>query len=159
MAETKENIYYQALKKLDNLAVDAAMDFEDSADGGVDCGEIMDITNKAFADAVNLPTNADESLTVPSLKYDIEYLEKKVEGGWRLTIDESFALMHFAKGMYKQNETLKKALTEIKNAEYHYAEGYNYDSDSIIIEGEECSPDKFQEISREALAAIGGGDE
>ncbi|MDG4974284.1 hypothetical protein OGZ44_08500 [Lactococcus lactis] len=60
--------------------------------------------------------------------------------------------------LQEQLNTAKKALTEIKNAEYHFAEGYNYDSDVIFINGQEYSPDKFQEIAHDALAAIGGVD-
>lgn len=59
----------------------------------------------------------------------------------------------------KKLATAVKALENIRDAEYQFAEGYNYDSDSVIINGEECSPDELQKIAKQTLAEIGGDDE
>lgn len=59
----------------------------------------------------------------------------------------------------KKLATAVEALENIRDAEYQFAEGYNYDSDSVIINGEECSPDELQKIAKQALAEIGGEDE
>ncbi len=59
MTETaKERIYREALDEINNLAIDVAMDFEETGIGSVDCGKIMDIVNKAFfAEANQQPSN------------------------------------------------------------------------------------------------------
>jgi hypothetical protein len=59
----------------------------------------------------------------------------------------------------KKLATAVEALENIRDAEYQFAEGYNYDSDSVIINGEECSPDELQKLAKQALAEIGGEDE
>lgn len=59
----------------------------------------------------------------------------------------------------KKLATAVEALENIRDAEYQFTEGYNYDSDSVIINGEECSPDELQKIAKQALAEIGGEDE
>ena len=64
----KERIYREALDEINNLAIDVAMDFEETGIGSVDCGKIMDIVNKAFfAEANQQPSNTDE-LSVEKLQ-------------------------------------------------------------------------------------------
>ena len=57
----KERIYREALDEINNLAIDVAMDFEETGIGSVDCGKIMDIVNKAFfAEANQQPSDTDQ---------------------------------------------------------------------------------------------------
>ncbi|WP_416453610.1 hypothetical protein QK912_10990 [Lactococcus lactis] len=64
----KERIYREALDEINNLAIDVAMDFEETGIGSVDCGKIMDIVNKAFfAEANQQPSNTDK-LSVEKLQ-------------------------------------------------------------------------------------------
>jgi hypothetical protein len=72
----KERIYLEALDEINNLAIDVAMDFEETGIGSVDCGKIMDIVNKAFfAEANQQPSNTDK-LSVEKLQ---EQLNSKVK--------------------------------------------------------------------------------
>ena len=68
----KERIYLEALDEINNLAIDVAMDFEETGIGSVDCGKIMDIVNKAFfAGARQQPSNTDK-LSVENLKKELD---------------------------------------------------------------------------------------
>ncbi|MGO2228408.1 MAG: hypothetical protein ACTH4I_05915 [Lactococcus cremoris] len=68
----KERIYLEALDEINNLAIDVAMDFEETGIGSVDCGKIMDIVNKAFfAEANQQPSNTDK-LSVEKLQEELE---------------------------------------------------------------------------------------
>ena len=68
----KERIYLEALDEINNLAIDVAMDFEETGIDSVDCGKIMDIANKAFfAEANQQPSNTDK-LSVEKLQEELE---------------------------------------------------------------------------------------
>lgn len=68
----KKRIYLEALDEINNLAIDVAMDFEETGIGSVDCGKIMDIVNKAFfAEANQQPSNTDK-LSVEKLQEELE---------------------------------------------------------------------------------------
>lgn len=69
MTETaKERIYREALDEINNLAIDVAMDFEETGIDSVDCGKIMDIAYKAFfAETNRQPVTTDEK-TVEKLQ-------------------------------------------------------------------------------------------
>ena len=68
----KERIYREALDEINNLAIDVAMDFEETGIGSVDCGKIMDIANKAFfAETNQQPSDTDE-LSVEKLQEELE---------------------------------------------------------------------------------------
>lgn len=73
MTETaKERIYREALDEINNLAIDVAMDFEETGIDSVDCGKLMDIANKAFfAEANQQPVSTDEK-TVEKLQEELE---------------------------------------------------------------------------------------
>ena len=80
----KERIYREALDELNNLAIDVAMDFEETGIGSVDCGKIMDIVNKAFfAGARQQPSNTD--------KLSVEKLQEELESCIQTLIEASVA--------------------------------------------------------------------
>ena len=85
MTETaKERIYREALDEINNLAIDVAMDFEETGIGSVDCGKIMDIANKAFfAETNRQPFTTDklsvEKLQVHLLPYSKEMVQKIID--------------------------------------------------------------------------------
>ncbi|KSU11083.1 hypothetical protein [Lactococcus lactis] len=69
MTETaKERIYREALDEINNLAIDVAMDFEETGIGSVDCGKIMDIVNKAFFAEANQQPSSTDKLSVEKLQ-------------------------------------------------------------------------------------------
>ncbi|ARE11991.1 hypothetical protein [Lactococcus lactis] len=75
----KERIYREALDEINNLAIDVAMDFEETGIGSVDCGKIMDIVNKAFfAEANQQPSNTDK-LSVEKLQEQLNTAKKYIE--------------------------------------------------------------------------------
>ncbi|TRW73847.1 hypothetical protein FNJ53_06255 [Lactococcus lactis] len=75
----KERIYREALDGINNLAIDVAMDFEETGIGSVDCGKIMDIVNKAFfAEANQQPSTTDE-LSVERLQEQLNTAKKYIE--------------------------------------------------------------------------------
>ena len=81
----KERIYLEALDEINNLAIDVAMDFEETGIGSVDCGKIMDIVNKAFfAEANQQPSNTD--------KLSVEKLQEELESCIQTLIEESAAV-------------------------------------------------------------------
>ena len=72
----KERIYREALDEINNLAIDVAMDFEETGIGSVDCGKIMDIANKAFfAETNQQPSDTDE-LSVEKLQEQLNTAKK-----------------------------------------------------------------------------------
>ena len=64
----KERIYLEALDEINNLAIDVAMDFEETGIGSVDCGKIMDIANKAFFAETNQQPSDTDKLSVEKLQ-------------------------------------------------------------------------------------------
>ncbi len=68
----KERIYLEALDEINNLAIDVAMDFEETGIGSVDCGKIMDIANKAFFAETNQQPSDTDSLSVEKLQEELE---------------------------------------------------------------------------------------
>lgn len=64
----KERIYREALDEINNLAIDVAMDFEETGIDSVDCGKIMDIANKAFFAETNQQPSDTDSLSVEKLQ-------------------------------------------------------------------------------------------
>lgn len=85
MTETaKERIYREALDEINNLAIDVAMDFEETGIDSVDCGKLMDIANKAFfAEANQQPVSTD--------KLSIEKLQEELESCIQTLIEASVA--------------------------------------------------------------------
>ncbi|MDV2632483.1 hypothetical protein RZO31_06290 [Lactococcus lactis] len=68
----KERIYLEALDEINNLAIDVAMDFEETGIGSVDCGKIMDIANKAFFAETNRQPFTTDKLSVEKLQEELE---------------------------------------------------------------------------------------
>ena len=68
----KERIYREALDEINNLAIDVAMDFEETGIGSVDCGKIMDIVNKAFFAEANQQPSSTDKLSVEKLQEELE---------------------------------------------------------------------------------------
>ncbi|WP_340641654.1 hypothetical protein, partial [Lactococcus lactis] len=68
----KERIYREALDEINNLAIDVAMDFEETGIDSVDCGKIMDIANKAFFAETNQQPSDTDSLSVEKLQEELE---------------------------------------------------------------------------------------
>ena len=68
----KERIYREALDEINNLAIDVAMDFEETGIGSVDCGKIMDIANKAFFAETNQQPSSTDKLSVEKLQKELE---------------------------------------------------------------------------------------
>ena len=77
MNETaKERIYREALDEINNLAIDVAIDFEETGIDSVDCGKLMDIANKAFfAEANQQPVSTDEK-TIEKLQEQLNTAKK-----------------------------------------------------------------------------------
>ncbi|MCT3109546.1 hypothetical protein EFO15_13265 [Lactococcus lactis] len=72
----KERIYREALDEINNLAIDVAMDFEETGIDSVDCGKIMDIANKAFFAETNQQPSDTDKLSVEKLQEQL-YTAKK----------------------------------------------------------------------------------
>ena len=68
----KERIYLEALDEINNLAIDVAMDFEETGIDSVDCGKIMDIANKAFFAETNQQPSDTDNLSVEKLQEELE---------------------------------------------------------------------------------------
>ncbi|MDN6012028.1 MAG: hypothetical protein L0I37_13395 [Lactococcus lactis] len=85
MTETaKERIYREALDEINNLAIDVAMDFEETGIGSVDCGKIMDIANKAFFAETNRQPFTTDKLSVEKLQEQLNTAKKaltEIAGG------------------------------------------------------------------------------
>ena len=132
----KERIYLEALDEINNLAIDVAMDFEETGIGSVDCGKIMDIVNKAFFAGARQQSSTTDKLSVEKLQ------EIRVE---ELKDFNSKILQAELKNqkLQEQLNTAKKALTEIDRSRY----------------GMQFRRDRNPNVARQALAAIGGDDE
>ncbi|WP_260316248.1 hypothetical protein, partial [Lactococcus lactis] len=72
----KERIYREALDEINNLAIDVAMDFEETGIDSVDCGKIMDIANKAFFAETNQQPSDTDSLSVEKLQEQLNTAKK-----------------------------------------------------------------------------------
>ncbi|WP_336270768.1 hypothetical protein [Lactococcus lactis] len=72
----KERIYREALDEINNLAIDVAMDFEETGIGSVDCGKIMDIVNKAFFAEANQQPSSTDKLSVEKLQEQLNTAKK-----------------------------------------------------------------------------------
>ncbi|MEI3623079.1 hypothetical protein LL046_10070 [Lactococcus lactis subsp. lactis] len=72
----KERIYLEALDEINNLAIDVAMDFEETGIGSVDCGKIMDIANKAFFAETNRQPFTTDKLSVEKLQEQLNTAKK-----------------------------------------------------------------------------------
>ena len=85
MTETaKERIYREALDEINNLAIDVAMDFEETGIGSVDCGKIMDIANKAFFAETNRQPFTTDKLSAEKLQEQLNTAKKaltEIAGG------------------------------------------------------------------------------
>ncbi|USI62155.1 hypothetical protein LO769_06965 [Lactococcus lactis subsp. lactis] len=75
----KERIYREALDEINNLAIDVAMDFEETGIGSVDCGKIMDIVNKAFFAEANQQPSSTDKLSVEKLQEQLNTAKKYIE--------------------------------------------------------------------------------
>ena len=75
----KERIYLEALDEINNLAIDVAMDFEETGIGSVDCGKIMDIANKAFFAETNRQPFTTDKLSVEKLQEQLNTAKKYIE--------------------------------------------------------------------------------
>ena len=75
----KERIYLEALDEINNLAIDVAMDFEETGIGSVDCGKIMDIVNKAFFAGARQQSSTTDKLSVEKLQEQINTAKKYIE--------------------------------------------------------------------------------
>ena len=72
----KERIYLEALDEINNLAIDVAMDFEETGIGSVDCGKIMDIVNKAFFAGARQQSSTTDKLSVEKLQEHLNTAKK-----------------------------------------------------------------------------------
>lgn len=75
-ATAKERIYREALDEINNLAIDVAMDFEETGIDSVDCGKIMDIANKAFFAETNQQPSDTDKLSVEKLQEQLNNAKK-----------------------------------------------------------------------------------
>ena len=75
----KERIYREALGEINNLAIDVAMDFEETGIGSVDCGKIMDIVNKAFFAEANQQPSSTDKLSVEKLQEQLNTAKKYID--------------------------------------------------------------------------------
>ncbi|KSU20187.1 hypothetical protein ABLU29_11595 [Lactococcus lactis] len=72
----KELIYREALEEINNLAIDVAMDFEETGIDSVDCGKLMDIANKAFFAETNQQPSTTDKLSVEKLQEQLNTAKK-----------------------------------------------------------------------------------
>ena len=72
----KERIYREALDEINNLAIDVAMDFEETGIDSVDCGKIMDIVNKAFFAGARQQSSTTDKLSVEKLQEQLNTAKK-----------------------------------------------------------------------------------
>ncbi|MDM7533908.1 hypothetical protein QUE06_02890 [Lactococcus lactis] len=75
----KERIYREALDEINNLAIDVAMDFEETGIGSVDCGKIMDIVNKAFFEEANQQPSSTDKFSVEKPQEQLNTAKKYIE--------------------------------------------------------------------------------
>ena len=89
----KERIYREALGEINNLAIDVAMDFEETGIGSVDCGKIMDIVNKAFFAEANQQPSSTDKLSVEKLQEELEScIQTLIEASVAATITQDIVV-------------------------------------------------------------------
>ena len=89
----KERIYREALDEINNLAIDVAMDFEETGIGSVDCGKIMDIVNKAFFEEANQQPSSTDKLSVEKLQEELEScIQTLIEASVAATITQDIVV-------------------------------------------------------------------
>ena len=89
----KERIYLEALDEINNLAIDVAMDFEETGIGSVDCGKIMDIVNKAFFAEANQQPSSTDKLSVEKLQEELEScIQTLIEASVAATITQDIVV-------------------------------------------------------------------
>ena len=89
----KERIYREALDEINNLAIDVAMDFEETGIGSVDCGKIMDIANKAFFAETNQQPSDTDKLSVEKLQEELEScIQTLIEASVAATITQDIVV-------------------------------------------------------------------
>ncbi len=99
MTETvKERIYLEALEKINNLAIDVAMDYEETGVDSVDCGKLIEIVNKAFFSETNQQPIGTEKL------------EKKLATAVEALKEISKEKIPFRNGCFYGEETSEGAL-------------------------------------------------
>lgn len=153
----KERIYREALDEINNLAIDVAMDFEETGIGSVDCGKIMDIVNKAFfAEANQQPSSTDklsvEKLQEHLLPYKKETVQKIIDEKMQLvTADEFLKLHKESLTAIRENDKLQEQLNTAKKA-LEYIINSNDTAFGFVNSN-------LRRYVEDALAAIGGDDE
>ena len=75
----KERIYREALDEINNLAIDVAMDFEETGIDSVDCEKIMGIVNKAFFAVARQQSSTTDKLSVEKLQEQINTAKNNIE--------------------------------------------------------------------------------
>ncbi|MDM7651145.1 hypothetical protein QUF05_05595 [Lactococcus lactis] len=89
----KERIYLEALDEINNLAIDVAMDFEETGIGSVDCGKIMDIVNKAFFAGARQQSSTTDELSVEKLQEELEScIQTLIEASVAATITQDIVV-------------------------------------------------------------------
>ena len=89
----KERIYREALDEINNLAIDVAMDFEETGIDSVDCGKIMDIANKAFFAETNQQPSDTDKLSVEKLQEELEScIQTLIEASVAATITQDIVV-------------------------------------------------------------------
>lgn len=145
MTETaKERIYREALDEINNLAIDVAMNFEETGIDSVDCGKIMDIVYKAFFAETNRQPFTTDKLSVEKLQEEnnklhneIARLSNQTQVDYKLAYEES----------EKQLDTLKKHIEHVIGTIKHDGHLGTIQTDWVLPELEK------------ALAAIHGNDD
>ena len=89
----KERIYREALDEINNLAIDVAMDFEETGIDSVDCGKIMDIANKAFFVETNQQPSDTDELSAEKLQEELEScIQTLIEASVAATITQDIVV-------------------------------------------------------------------
>ncbi|WP_348618614.1 hypothetical protein [Lactococcus lactis] len=171
----KERIYREALDEINNLAIDVAMDFEETGIDSVDCGKIMDIANKAFFAETNQQPSDTDKLSVEKLQEirveelkdfnskilqaelenqklqkEIDAAKKYIEESYKADKEDNKLLDLIIEAVAKlksDNKTLKKYIEHVIGTIKHDGHLGTIQTDWIL-------PDL-----KKALAAIGGDDE
>lgn len=136
----KERIYREALDEINNLAIDVAMDFEETGIDSVDCGKIMDIANKAFFAETNQQPSDTDKLSVEKLQ-EIRVEELK---------DFNFKILQAE----LKNQKLQEQLNTAKKYIEHVIGTIKHDGHLGTIQTDWILPDL-----EKALADIGGDDD
>lgn len=176
MTETaKERIYREALDEINNLAIDVAMDFEETGIDSVDCGKIMDIANKAFFAETNQQPSTTDKLSVEKLQehllpYKKEMVQKIIDEKMQLvTADEFLKLHKESLTAIRENDNLQEQLNTAKKALAESEKMYQKQMDRFLnSEMNESARSHCESQLKllfpahkayDALAAIGGDDE